>query len=255
MQFAERGDTPSLQQAIQVLESAPGPPQPEILRDLRAAQPDLNDADQRLLALYQALQQRVDTPDPALAQRQLRDVLGMPRYAGLSTGPSLAQRIVSAVLDALQRLLNWLSAHNLNPNVPVWVWFGLAALLILLIIFWPIRGALTAGGRQARMRSGPVAPPPSVDFFAEADRLATAGDYVAAIRALAGGVAVRLSGERAWDRSPYTVRELFSRADQPETLRPLLRSFEEASYGQRRPDQASYARAAEAAERYRRNAA
>jgi hypothetical protein len=255
VQFAEKGDAPSLQQAIQVLYTAPGPPQPEVLRDLRATEPDLADADQRLQALYQALQQRVDTPDPALAQRQLHDVLAMPRYAGLSTGPSLAQRIVSAILDALQRFLNWLRAHNLNPNVPVWVWFGLAGLLVLLIIFWPIRGAITAGGRQARLRSGPVLPPPSVDFFAEADRLASGGDYIGAIRALAGGVAVRLSGERAWDRSPYTVRELFARADQLETLRPLLRSFEEASYGQRRPDQASYARAAEAAARYRREAA
>ena len=84
--------------------------------------------------------------------------------------------------------------------------------------------------------------------------MATAGDYVGAVRALAGGVAVRLSGERAWDRSPDTVRELFSRADQPEALRPLLRSFEEASYGNRPLDQAGYARAAEAALRFRKAA-
>jgi hypothetical protein len=44
---------------------------------------------------------------------------------------------------------------------------------------------------------------------------------------------------------------LFSRADHPEALRPLLRLFEEASYGERRPDAGLYARAAEAAEPFR----
>ena len=85
--------------------------------------------------------------------------------------------------------------------------------------------------------------------------MAAAGDFLGAIQALAGGVTIRISGERAWDRSPYTVRELFQRTDQPEQLRPLLRSFEEASYGHRAPDRPMYAQALEAAQRYRRTAA
>jgi len=254
VQFAEKGDAPAVDQALQVLEIAPGPPQPEILRDLRSAEPNLVDADQRLQALYQALQQHVDTPDPGLAQRDLHDVLAMPRYAGLSSGPSLAERIIGGILNGIRRFLSWLGVGNLHLNVPLWIWFVLAGLVILSIILWPIRGAITLGGRQARPTTGPTPAPPSLNFFAEADRMATAGDYVGAVRALAGGVAVRLSGERAWDRSPDTVRELFSRADQPEALRPLLRSFEEASYGNRPLDQAGYARAAEAALRFRKAA-
>lgn len=90
-----------------------------------------------------------------------------------------------------------------------------------------------------------------VDFFREADRLAASRDYVAAIKALAGGVAVHLRGDHAWEHSPLTVRELFQESERAEALRPLLLSFEEASYGHRTPDAATYGRAAEAAAPYR----
>src|SRR5205823_1065997 len=59
VQFAERGDAPSVGQALQALDSAPGPGQPEILKDLRAEPPNLTDADQRLQALFTALQASV----------------------------------------------------------------------------------------------------------------------------------------------------------------------------------------------------
>lgn len=255
VQFAQNGDRPSLDQAIQTLEQLPSPGQPEILRDLRTEPPDFGDALQRLSSLYAALQQHVDTPDPAAAQRALHDVLSMPRYAGLGAGPSIPERVLSALLGAIGRLLSWLGLGNVHPQVPIWIWLGLAALAILAVILWPLRSGVTFGGRSARIRPVPLEQRPSIDFFADADRLAASGDYVAAIRALAGGVAIRLSGERAWDQSPYTVRELFSRSDHPDALRPLLRSFEEASYGHRPLDREAYARAVEAAEPYRRQAA
>lgn len=251
VQFAERGDAPSLRQAVQVLEQAPGPSQPEILRDLRAVPPNLADAASRLQALDGALQARLDTPDPDRAAEQLKSVLAMPRYAGLSTGPSLAQRIFTTILDAIRNFLQLLGVGNLHLNIPPWLWLALAALVILAIIVWPIRGTLSRGGREATVRRAPSLVRPSADFFGEADRLAAAGDYQAAVRALAGGVAVKVSGERAWDQSPFTVRELFARSKDPDTLRPLLRSFEEASYGRRAPDHEMYARAAQAAQPYR----
>jgi hypothetical protein len=52
-----------------------------------------------------------------------------------------------------------------------------------------------------------------------------------------------------------TVRELFQQSDRAEALRPLLLSFEEASYGHRTPDADTYGRAAEAAATYRGTAA
>jgi hypothetical protein len=153
-------------------------------------------------------------------------------------------------------LLSWLGVGGLHLHIPIWVWLAIATIAILFVILWPIRSGLTLEGRSARVRASTSVPRrPSLDFFADADREAAAGDYAAAIRALAGGVAVRLSGERAWDQSPYTVRELFARADHPDTLRPLLRSFEDASYGDRTPDQESYRRAAEAARPFRWTAA
>jgi len=60
VQFAERGDVPSVQQAIDVLTQDTGNTQLEILRDLHRNPPDLGDADQRLQALYATLQTRVD---------------------------------------------------------------------------------------------------------------------------------------------------------------------------------------------------
>jgi hypothetical protein len=255
IQFAERGDTPSIGQALQVLATAPGPSQPEILHDLGGDPPNLADADQRLQALYSALQARADTPDPERARQQLNSVLSMPRYVGLATGASIVDRVVEAVGTALGRFIRWLGLGNLRLNIPLWVWLGFAALFILGIIIWPIRGVLSRGGRDAVPRGMPSAVRPSVDFFAEADRLAAAGDYLGAIQALTGGVTVRISGERAWDRSPFTVRELFQRTEHPELLRPLLHSFEEASYGHRAPDRPMYAQAVDAAQRYRRTAA
>ncbi|TMF12936.1 MAG: hypothetical protein E6I37_06160 [Chloroflexi bacterium] len=255
VQFAERGDTPSIGQALQVLATAPGPSQPEILHDLGADPPNLTDADQRLQALYAALQARVDTPDPDRAQQQLNNVLSMPRYVGLVSGPSIIDRIVNTVSTALGRFFRWLGLGNLHLGIPLGVWLALAALFILGIIIWPIRGTLGRGGREAVPRPAPSVVRPSVDFFAEADRLAAAGDFLAAIQALTGGVTVRIGGERAWDRSPFTVRELFARTEHLELLRPLLRSFEEASYGHRAPDRPMYAQAVEAAQRYRQSAA
>src|SRR3989440_8436494 len=63
VQFAERGDAPSVPQAIDILVKGTGETQPEILRDLRSTPPELRDADQRLQALYDALQSGADTPD------------------------------------------------------------------------------------------------------------------------------------------------------------------------------------------------
>jgi len=255
VQFAEHGDAPSIGQALQVLATAPGPSQREILRDLGTDPPNLTDADQRLQALYAALQARVDTPDPERARQHLNDVLSMPRYVGLASGASIVDRILDAVGTALGRFFRWLGIGNLHLGIPLWVWLTLAALFILGIIVWPIRGTLSRGGREAVPRATPLVVRPSVDFFAEADRLAAAGDYLGAIQALTGGVTVRISGARAWDRSPFTVRELLARVEHPEQLRPLLRSFEEASYGHRAPDRPMYAQAVEAAQRYRGNAA
>ena len=254
VQFAERGDVPSVQQAIDVVVQGTGSSQPEILRDLRKSPPDLGDADQRLQALYATLQARVDTPDPAQAQRQLQGILSQPRYAGLSAGPSLLAQIIDFILGRIGDLLTWLGVGKLHLNIPLWVWLAIGIAAVIAIIVWPIRGGLSPGGREARLRAtAPMAFRRS-DFFGDADRLAANHDYAGAIKALAGGVSVKLRGEHTWEHSPFTVRELFQQSDRAEALRPLLLSFEEASYGHRTPDATTYARAADAAAAFRRTA-
>jgi len=254
VQLAERGDAPSVQQAIDVLVEGTGDTQPEVLRDLRTSPPDLRDADQRLQALYGALQSRVDTPDPAQAKQQLQSILSQPRYAGLSAGPSLLDQIMAVIYNLIGKLLSWLGGSGL-ARIPAWIWLIVGLAAVIAIIVWPIRGGLSRGGREARLRTAPLAARARIDFFADADRLAANNDYLGAIKALAGGVAIRLRGEHIWDRSPLTVRELFQQSDQADALRPLLRSFEEASYGHRIPDATSYARAADVAAPFRQSAA
>ena len=95
---------------------------------------------------------------------------------------------------------------------------------------------------------GPRAP---ADYFAEADRLAAKGDRVGAIRALCAGVAATLAGERTWEGSPLTVREIFQRAPDPSRLGPLLGPFEAAIYGGREVDKATYERALQVAAAFR----
>lgn len=255
VQFAERGDAPSREQAIAVLTQGTGAGQPEVLSDLRAEPPRLVDAAERLQSLFTALQARVDTPDPNLAAQRLHQVLSQPRYSGLSAGPSIPERILAAVINAIGWLLSKLGVGNLHLHLPLLLLLALSLLIIGVIVVLVIRGNFSPGGREARIRGGVLTRIAPLDFFQEADRLAAAGDYRGAIRMLAGGVAVKTSGEHAWDRSPFTVRELFARSKQMEALRPLLLQFEEAIYGHRPADAAAYARAAEAAAPYRQAAA
>ena len=248
VQFAERGDAPSLQQSIAIV-AGPRIHQPEVLADLRKEPPDLNDADQRLTALIQALEPRTDTPDPSAASQQLHAILTSSRYAGVANGPSLLDQ---AEAWLLQQIFGILSALGIQSQRIPLLFLVVAALVLLAILVWAIVSSPKGAARQAAARRGSPSARRSVDHFAEADRLANAGDYVAAIRSLAGGVAVAVSGERTWDHSPLTVREIFARASQPDQLRVLLLPFEAAIYGHRQPDAASYARAAEAAAPYRR---
>src|SRR5207237_3461841 len=122
--FAERRGLPSIQQAIDVLVQETGRSQPEVLRDLRQAPPDLADADQRLQALYTTLQARVDTPDPASARDQLQRILSQPRYSGLRAGPSLLEQILSFIVHKIADFLSLAGVGNLRLNVPIRVWLG-----------------------------------------------------------------------------------------------------------------------------------
>jgi hypothetical protein len=249
IQGASPQDAVPARSALQVLIDGTGDSQPEILADLRARPPLYGDARTRLAALLAALNQPADTSDPALAQQRLHDVLSMSRYDPLHRPPSLLDRLQQWIQDRIAQLLRLLFGSGSGAQPPA-LWLdaiGVAVLIgIAALIVRAARGRFSQG--LAAPTERPRAP---ADYFAEADRLEAAGDRVSAIRALCAGVAATLAGEGSWAGSPLTVREIFQRAPDYVSLRPLLLPFEGAVYGGRELDRATYERAAAAAAPFR----
>lgn len=236
--------------AARILTAGTGRTQPEIVADLNARPPDYADARARLDALLAALSDPASTADPALAKQRLHDVMSMSRYDALHRPPSLLDRIAQWISDRINALLALLFGRRGGARAPDWLFylFGIAALIaVAVIVFRSARGRLGEAASAA-----PAGPRPAADYFADADRLAARGDRVRAIRALCAGVAATLAGERTWEGSPLTVREIFQRAPDAARLDALLEPFEAAVYGGRPVDRAAYERAAGVAASYRR---
>lgn len=247
---AEPSESWSASEAMRVLIDGTGDTQPEILTDLKARPPQYADALERLAALLTALGQPVTTNDPALAQQRLHDVLAQSRYDPLRRPPTALDRLVQWIQDRISDLLRLLFGFRGGgqPATNIWLYVVAAAIVAaaaLLVVF-------AARGRFSQSVSlAPGGPRPPEDFFADADRLAAEGDYVGAIRALCAAVAATLAGARSWEGSPLTVREIFQRAPDFASLRPLLLPFEAAVYGGREVDRATYDRAADVAAMFR----
>lgn len=243
-------DTSTAQRAVTVLEAGTGLTQREIIADLQASPPDFADASDRLQALLNALAHYADTSDPAQAQQRLRDVMAMHRYDALHQPQTWLDRLRQWFSDRINDLLNVFRRESGSLPLPRWVYYLLGAILVAIVavlIFSSTRGRFAEGSAV----KGPTGPRAPADYFKEADRLAAAGDRVGAIRALCAGVAATLAGERTWEGSPLTVREIFQHAPDPASLRPLLAPFEAAVYGGRDVDRSTYERALQVAAPFR----
>ena len=237
--------------ALVALEAGTGQTQPEIIAELKLRPPDLRDASNRLKSLLDALDHPATTADPALAQQRLHDVLAMHRYDALHRPPSLLDRFFQWFSDRLNELLRFLAGGGgAGPTLLAWLVYAVAAVAVAgaaVLVFQSTRGRFGQGA----IMGGPSGPRAPADYFAEADRFAAAGDRFRAIRALCAGVAATLAGERTWEGSPLTVREIFQHAPDPIRLRPLLDPFEAAVYGGRDVDVATYELAARVAAPFR----
>lgn len=250
VQSASPNDTAAASHALTVLEAGTGMSQPEIIADLQRRPPSFEDAKLRLSALMNAIDQPANTSDPATAQQRLHDVLAMHRYDALHRPPSLLDRFLQWARDRLDQILRLLFGGGGGSSIAGWFFYLIGAVVlaaVAVIVFRSVRGRFSES-LVAHQPAGPRAP---ADYFAEADRLAAQGDRVEAIRNLCAGVAATLAGERTWEGSPLTVREIFQRAPDPARLRPLLQPFEAAIYGGREVDAATYARAAQVAAPFR----
>jgi hypothetical protein len=251
IQNAAPNDTTTAGQASLVLQEGTGQTQIEILIDLQANPPDFKDASARLKALLAALDHPATTADPSLATQRLQNILSMHRYDALRRPPSLLDRFTQWVGDRFNDLIRLLFGRGAGgfriPSLYIYA-IGIAAVAaVAFVVFRSTRGRFSEGA-VTRAPSGPRAP---ADYFAEADRLAAGGDRVGAIRALCAGVAATLAGERTWEGSPLTVREIFQRSADPARLRLLLNPFEAAVYGGREVDEEAYERARQVAAPYR----
>lgn len=249
---ASAPDTAPAVAAYRVLSDGTGDTQLEVLDDLRARPPLYDDARQRLTALLSALDDPMTTPDQALAKERLHDVMAQSRYDALRRPPSVLDRFLQWVYDRFGDLVNLIFGRRGGPQPPAWWLYGVGLLVVAAVAFMVFRSA--RGRFSQSLGAAPQGPRPASDHFAEADRLAAKGDRRGAIRALCAGVAATLEGERSWEGSPLTVREIFSRAPDFGALRTLLMPFEAAVYGGRDVDRATYEAAAEVAARYRRPA-
>jgi len=235
--------------ATQVLNSGTGDSQPEILDDLRARPPLYSDASARLTALLAALVEPATTSDPDLARQRLHDVMSLSRYDALHRPPSLLDRFLQWVQDRITALLRLLFGNGSGAQPPALWFYAVGFAVLLAVVFLVVRA--TRGRFTSSFGLPATGPRPAADYFAEADRLAAQGDRVSAIRALCAAVAASLAGEHSWEGSPLTVREIFQRAPDSVSLRPLLLPFEAAIYGGRDVDEATYERAARIAAAYR----
>lgn len=243
-------DTGPAVAAYRVLSDGTGDTQPEVLADLRARPPLYDDARRRLTALSAALDEPMTTPDQALAKQRLHDVMAQSRYDALRRPPSILDRLSQWLYDRFNDLVNLIFGRRGGPQPPEWWLYGFGVLVVAAVAFIVFRSA--RGRFSQSLSAAPQGPRPASDHFADADRLAARGDRRGAIRALCAGVAATLEGERSWEGSPLTVREIFSRAPDFGALRTLLVPFEASVYGGRDVDRATYEAAAEVAARYRR---
>ena len=246
---ASAPDTGPATDALKVLADGTGTTQPEIVADLKARPPLYNDARARLSALLTSLHEPIQTADPAEAKQRLHDVMAMRRYDALHRPPSLIDRFTQWLNDRINDFLELLFGRAGGGQIPNWLFYAAGIAIVAAVVFVLARAGRGRFGRTVAL--APSGPRPPADFFAEADRLAAAGDRVGAIRALCAGVAAVLAGERSWEGSPLTVREIFQRAPEGASLRPLLVPFEAAVYGGRDVDAATYEQAARVASRFR----
>ena len=247
---AINGSRDRIPDAIRTLENGTGSSQPEVLADLRATPPDLQDADARLAAIEAALNRPGDAGDPVQARHDVQRIIDLPRYDSMRGSLTPWDRFLAWALQVLAGLLLYLVSHtSLSPTFLT----ALAGLLVLVAAAavglitrtgWT-RGSGSAEAREEKLRSA------IRDRFAAADRLGDEGEYSRGLRELVAAVAGEVGNRPFWDSSPLTVRELFTREGVLAELDPLLRPFEASVYGRREVTAGEFERALNAASRFR----
>lgn len=219
---------------------APG--EVEAVEFLRTQLPDTVDARDRLDTSIAAFGTALNDPNPVTTEQRLRQVLAQGRYhpdQGL-----LAD--IGRFIDSVFRTLPL--GHGVLSIVLVLLLAGLLIVVVVLLVPGLRNPLLHRRSAGLPALLGPDSVP---EYFGTAERLADAGDFGAAVRALVAGTMELVSGVRSFTASPLTVRETFGRSGASQVLRPLLQAFERSYYGHHDALKADYEAAAAAARDYR----
>ncbi len=233
------GPRPDVAEAVSELEGlqARYAPEPGILTpvvdDLRAAPPQVGDAQQRLDVLAAALAVAPGSTchiDPSGARSALHDVYASPVFANLDQNvqPSLLGRILAFLASLIDHLTGAL-------GVPGSILLAIAVLgSALALAWWRLRGVL--GSRAAAIALEPASPGDDPDAEWSAARAAAArGEHREAVRRAFRGalldVAVRGGGrfENAWTTREL-LRSLEADPDMLAALAPAAAAFDHAWY-------------------------
>lgn len=218
----------------------------EAIRVLETTPPGVEIARVRLDTSIAGFDMAARDPDPRASATRLRNILAEPRFHP-DEGP------LAAVFRALNDFFRTIVQSLVHPGLVQALLLALLVVIVVLIVLFLVpalrqpmlRGRGLGGGAGA----GPDAAVP--EYFRTAEALAQAGDFAAAVRALAAGTMELVSGERSYTASPLTVRETFRRSGQTDVLRPLLRAFESSYYGHYETVRQDYEAAADSAAAYR----
>src|SRR2546429_7120570 len=106
--------------------------------------------------------------------------------------PTPHGRFTEGVQDRISDLLRLVFGNTAGAQAPLWWYYVVGIAVLAAIVFVLVRASRGRFGESQSVPGG--GPRPPADFFAEADRLASGGDRVGALRAPCAGGAATLAG-------------------------------------------------------------
>lgn len=214
---------------------------------LAAADPNTRAIAERLGALIDA-QAVGASVDPAVATSTLDDILSRPPFDQPdSEPPGWLADLINWLLEQLGRVAGpAIQGGAAGGNAISWGFAVVGIVLILVVIFFWVRGLRRLKVAELAAQEDPEATLTSAEAVQQASGLARDGDYRRAVRYLYLASLIWLDerGAMRYERTLTNREHLARLADQPhlrEQLRPVVDTFDRVWYGSEQLDAESFA--------------